>query len=36
VEPAETYEMPVGRTRTATVALFQLAEVRALRDLPID
>lgn len=35
IQPAETYEMPVGRRRTVTVALFQLGEVRALRDLPI-
>lgn len=36
VQPAETYEKSAGgsRYRTVTVALFKLAEVRALRELP--
>jgi DNA polymerase III epsilon subunit-like protein len=36
IEPAETYEQYVrgSRTRTLTVALYRLADVRALRDLP--
>ncbi|MET9850762.1 hypothetical protein [Streptomyces ossamyceticus] len=36
IEPAETYEQYVrgSRTRTLTVALYRLADVQALRDLP--
>lgn len=34
VQPIDTYEQPVGRYRTVTVALFRLAEVRALREMP--
>ncbi|MEV3952314.1 hypothetical protein AB0K57_32560 [Streptomyces halstedii] len=34
IAPAETYENEVGRTRTVTVALYRLGDVRALLDLP--
>jgi hypothetical protein len=32
--PASSYEQPVGRHRTVAVALFRLADVRAVRDMP--
>ncbi|WP_160311286.1 3'-5' exonuclease [Streptacidiphilus anmyonensis] len=32
--PVATYEQPVGRERTVTVALFRLGDVRALREMP--
>ncbi|WP_052433027.1 3'-5' exonuclease [Streptacidiphilus carbonis] len=32
--PADSYEQPVGRYRTVSVALFRLGDVQALRDLP--
>lgn len=32
--PVHSYEQPVGRYRTVTVALFRLGEVRALREMP--
>ncbi|WP_406351285.1 3'-5' exonuclease [Streptomyces sp. NBC_01635] len=34
VTPADTYERRVGRSRTVTVALYRLGDVRALRDMP--
>ncbi|QKV98216.1 3'-5' exonuclease (plasmid) [Streptomyces sp. NA02950] len=34
VRPADTYEREVGRHRTVTVALFRLADVRAVREMP--
>ncbi|MFF3958846.1 3'-5' exonuclease [Streptomyces sp. NPDC001890] len=34
VTPADTYERQVGRSRTVTVALYRLGDVRALRDMP--
>ncbi|MEU5476901.1 3'-5' exonuclease [Streptomyces mirabilis] len=34
IEAASSYEQPVGRYRTVTVALFKLGEVRALREMP--
>lgn len=34
VEPAHTYERQVGRSRTVTVALYRLGDVRALREMP--
>ncbi|MFF3934526.1 hypothetical protein [Streptomyces hirsutus] len=34
VTPADTYERWVGRSRTVTVALYRLGDVRALRDVP--
>ncbi|GHE51488.1 3'-5' exonuclease [Streptomyces capitiformicae] len=34
ISPADTYEREVGRTRTVTVALYRLADVRAVRDMP--
>ncbi|MFF7139496.1 transposase [Streptomyces sp. NPDC008196] len=34
VRPVDTYEREVGRHRTVTVALYRLADVRAVRDMP--
>ncbi|MFJ2746210.1 3'-5' exonuclease [Streptomyces sp. NPDC087440] len=34
ITPAETYEKAVGRTRTVTVCLYRLGEVRDLLDMP--
>ncbi|GGN40883.1 hypothetical protein [Streptomyces fuscichromogenes] len=34
ITPADTYEREVGRHRTVTVALYRLADVRAVRDMP--
>ncbi|MFG2463745.1 3'-5' exonuclease [Streptomyces sp. NPDC048523] len=34
ITPAATYEREVGRHRTVTVALYRLADVRAVRDMP--
>jgi DNA polymerase III epsilon subunit-like protein len=34
ITPADTYEREVGRYRTVTVALYRLADVRAVRDMP--
>ncbi|MFJ9153381.1 hypothetical protein ACIRP7_36195 [Streptomyces sp. NPDC102270] len=34
ITPATTYEREVGRHRTVTVALYRLADVRAVRDMP--
>ncbi|MEU5900222.1 3'-5' exonuclease [Streptomyces venezuelae] len=34
VAPVHSYEQPVGRHRTVSVALFKLGEVRALREMP--
>jgi hypothetical protein len=34
ITPATTYKREVGRHRTVTVALYRLADVRAVRDMP--
>ncbi|MGW7346776.1 3'-5' exonuclease [Streptomyces sp. NPDC054854] len=34
IEPADTYEREVGRSRTVTVALYRLGDVRDLREMP--
>lgn len=34
IRPADTYEREVGRSRTITVALYRLGDVRAVRDMP--